>query len=293
MSREEIVFGCMKVFMLEHGQSSTSSAGSDPGSEVFRDEMVMTYMDKLLQPFVVGKSPTATSSEYSSSAVPPSLEVIARPFLGVSTPFYQFYSDLLGLYDSLSLGQPTFGSLLIPPLANATYAVDYRKLLWGDYPHVLRMLWFEPAWIIGDDARRWLWPIETDRELVSMYMNALGRNQPKGFLRWVAVHHVACNLWPDLRSRTNAAGSTGVGDEADESRRRKLLGSVLEFAAPENVKAVVLYRQPHPDDGPAVPPPECFRAPGNWKVERLKWVVSWASEGVRGRLEGLLSEERS
>ncbi|KAG9002460.1 hypothetical protein FRB94_003871 [Tulasnella sp. JGI-2019a] len=273
MTREEMVFGCMKVFMLEHGQSSASSAGNDSSSEVFRDEGISKSMDRLLLPFRIGQS----TSTYSTTP-PPSLEITALPFLGISTPFFQFYSDFLGLYDSVSFGHSTFGSLLLPPLANANYAADYRKLLWGDYPQVLRLLDFEVQDVIGDDARRWLWPIETDGEMIGMYLKALGRGFPRGFLRWIAVHHLACNIWPDL----------GTGDETIELRRRKLLNAVLGSTGLEVVRDVILYHQLTPESGPVVLPPQCFEEVGGWRVERLEWAVSWGGASMRARLTGLL-----
>ncbi len=46
LCREEAVFGCMKVFMLEHEQPQTDSS-----TEVFPDATVTRLMDTLLQPF--------------------------------------------------------------------------------------------------------------------------------------------------------------------------------------------------------------------------------------------------
>ncbi|KAG8885933.1 hypothetical protein FRB98_001539 [Tulasnella sp. 332] len=274
MNREEVVFGCMKVFMLEHGQSSATSAGNDSASEVFRDDFISKSMDKLLFPFRIGQSVTSKYLPKPS----PSLEVMALPFLGMSTPFFQFYSDFLSLYDSVSFGHPTFGSLLLPPLAS-NYAGDYRKLLWGDYPQVLRLLDFEVNDVIGDDTRRWLWPVEVDGEMIGMYLKALGRGLPRGFLRWLAVHHVACNIWPDL----------GNTDETIEGRRKKLLNAALSSTSLDVAKEIILYRQLSPESGTSVPPPQCFEQPGGWKANRLEWAVSWGGTSMGDRLAGLLT----
>ncbi|KAG8897155.1 hypothetical protein FRC00_004735, partial [Tulasnella sp. 408] len=300
MSREEVVFGCMKVFMLEHGQNSNSSFGNDSATEVFRDAMIEREMARLLAPFrSLGRStnpPPAANRNFPSS-----LERTALPYLGAATPFFQFYSDFLGLYDSVSFGHPTFGALLIPPLANSTYPIDYRKLLWGDYAHVLRHLAMEPTDIIGSDAKDWLYPVESDGELIGMYVKALGNGRLRGFLRWVAVHHVAFNIWPDLQEQSLSSfdpKAKAIGAEPTEAskqsrlmRSRKVLQAVLGNSNLSGVKEVVLYYQPKPNSNPALPPPTCFEDnnSGDWRQQRLEWVLTWGGEALGSRLQGLLS----
>ncbi|KAG8994192.1 hypothetical protein FRB90_000512 [Tulasnella sp. 427] len=300
ISREEVVFGCMKVFMLEHGQNSSSSFGNDSAIEVFRDAMVSQEMDRLLAPFrSLGRS--ANPPPASDGNFPPSLEKTALPYLGAATPFFQFYSDFLGLYDSISFGHPTFGSLLIPPLANTTYPMDYRKLLWGDYAHVLRHLSMEPADVIGSDPKDWLYPVESDGELIGMYVKALGNNRLRGFLRWVAVHHIASNIWPDLqeqqppsfgvKAKAMDTEPTDLSQQSRLTRSRKLLQAVLGNSNLNGVKEVVLYYQPKPNTNPALAPPMCFEDDntGSWKQQRLEWVLAWGGAGLGGRLQALLS----
>lgn len=300
MSREEVVFGCMKVFMLEHGQNSNSSFGNDSATEVFRDAMIEKELARLLAPFrSLGRStnpPPAANRNFPSS-----LERTALPYLGAATPFFQFYSDFLGLYDSVSFGHPTFGALLIPPLANSTYPIDYRKLLWGDYAHVLRHLAMEPTDIIGSDAKDWLYPVESDGELIGMYVKALGNGRLRGFLRWVAIHHVAFNIWPDLQEQSLSSfdpKAKAIGAEPTEAskqsrlmRSRKVLQAVLGNSNLSGVKEVVLYYQPKPNSNPALPPPMCFEDnnSGNWKQQRLEWVLTWGGDALSSRLQGLLS----
>ncbi|KAG8902837.1 hypothetical protein FRB99_004033 [Tulasnella sp. 403] len=359
MSREQVVFGCMKVFMLEHGQSSTHSSlgtASDSSMEVFRDEMVSSEMVHLLAPFRVcfdthtalarssqpPREPTnhssantgipvpidpslassgdatnsgsnATTSPTISTSVTPrvSLESIAIPYLGISTPFYQFYTDFLGLYDSISFGHATFGALLIPPLANAIYSPDYRKLLWGDYPQVVRLLDIEPDMVIGSDVKDWLYPVEKEGDIVGMYLKALGSGRVRGFLRWIAVHHVACNIWPDLQAPADEGGDAyegqakasrpygptppadGAGRAGKSERARKILLAALGNASPDAVKDIVLYHQAtHHGLNPLVSPPRCYEGDdtsSEWKRDRLTWAVSVGGDVLRGRLEGLLS----
>ncbi|KAJ7511923.1 hypothetical protein B0H11DRAFT_2214793 [Mycena galericulata] len=88
LTRDEAVFGSMKVFMLEHGQAHDDSA-----EEVFRDRVVGQLMDDLLAPFTLAAS-SAGSVPPSSPVIPsppsqPDLEQVAVRFLGTGTPFYQ------------------------------------------------------------------------------------------------------------------------------------------------------------------------------------------------------------
>jgi len=57
MTREETVFGCMKVFMLEHEQPQNDSM-----EEVFRDTAVAKFMDELIAPFALGASSGTTNT---------------------------------------------------------------------------------------------------------------------------------------------------------------------------------------------------------------------------------------
>ncbi|KAG8923781.1 hypothetical protein FRC01_012337, partial [Tulasnella sp. 417] len=95
----------------------------------------------------------------------------------------------------------------------------------------------EPTVIIGSDAKDWLYPVESDSELIGMYVKAVGNGRLRGFLRWIAIHHVAFNIWPDLQEQPlSSFGSKAkaVDVEPTESskqsrlkRSRKLLQAVL------------------------------------------------------------------
>ncbi|KAG2063555.1 hypothetical protein BDR04DRAFT_1163558 [Suillus decipiens] len=76
---------------------------------------------------------SATSASSPSSKLPDiNLEQASLPLLGSGTPFYQFYTDFLALYDAISFSHPIFASLLLPPLA-LTYPIDYHRILWADF----------------------------------------------------------------------------------------------------------------------------------------------------------------
>ncbi|KAK0449498.1 hypothetical protein EV421DRAFT_1889226 [Armillaria borealis] len=171
LSRPEAVFGCMKVFMLEHEQDHDK--GQD---EVFRDPAVGYLMNELVSPYAVGMQLKVKSTRQDD------LETVAARFLGAGTPFYQYYTDFVALYDAISFAHPLFAQLLLPP-TSMHYAVDYRKHLWSDFGHLIKSI---------HDIR--------DSEMIGAYVRALVTIGPSmdGFVRFVAVHHVGCNIWPDL-----------------------------------------------------------------------------------------------
>lgn len=134
-----------------------------------------------------------------------------------------------------------------------------------------------------------------------MYVKALGNERLRGFLRWVAVHHVASSIWPDLqehsltsfesKAKAMDAEPTEASKQARLTRSRKVLQAVLGNSNLNGVKEVVLYYQPKPNSNPALPPPMCFEDnnSGNWKQQRLEWVLTWGGDELSSRLQGLLS----
>ncbi|KDQ16170.1 hypothetical protein BOTBODRAFT_173437 [Botryobasidium botryosum FD-172 SS1] len=264
MGREEIVLGCMKVFMLEHGQPHSDSA-----DEVFRDSSVSSLMSSLVSSFTISSQSTPRTASRT-------LEAAARRFLGASTPFYQFYTDFLELYDAISFSYPLFASLLIPPLA-MQYAIDYRKLIWSDHPHVLRTLRTKAGDIIAGGVVEFLWPVEAEAEMLGAYIRALVSGSAHEFLRFVALHHVACNIWPDLGRD---------GQEKSEERAKKMLVALVTQGSNDAVREIVLYNQ---KEGQGVLAPMCFETEGRgWKAERLRWITGWAAASLKERLAPLL-----
>ncbi|KAI6031330.1 hypothetical protein BKA83DRAFT_4198734 [Pisolithus microcarpus] len=294
----EIVFACMRVCMLEHGVGSGAS-GMDSSAEVFRDD-----------------------ANY--------LELASQTYLRQThTPFYQFYTDLVALYSAVSFAHPVFGALLLPPLA-MRYPSDYRRLVWceagdgssatsgvgdgvGAVTEVVRTVRLDLervvccglGWPGSDcapafpDVREYLYPIESDGRILGAYLQALlaGRNAPQGFLRLVAVHHIACTVWPDLRRLSQTAedglssmeagadGSavTGFTPPSDPSQSSgslggpKLLRLLLNRGDAPAVREVLLYRQS--PSGAFLWPPSCFEgslgdADRAERIEHVRNVIS-------------------
>ncbi|KAL4249373.1 RPAP1 family protein [Abortiporus biennis] len=272
MSREETEFECMKVFMLEHGQHESKT------EEVFRDSVVSESMANLLAPF------TLSASSKSLDLPPPvpntegTLELVARRFLGPSVPFYQYYTDFVNLYDSISFSHPLFARLLLPPISMA-YPVDYRKFFWVDYGHIVRTVKTPVSDVLSGSIAEYLWPLESNPDNIAAMMRALvnGKGQLEGFLRFVVIHHLASLIWKDLR---------GNEDVGDEERSRKLLQAVVGQGDIAFIWEIVLYRQVQ--TGQVLLPPACFEQPKEGWVEGRRAFVQTCGEFVKSRLEDLL-----
>jgi len=280
MNRTEVAFSCMKVFMLEHGQAQGApSASGDGREEVFRDGFVGELMEALILPLTLGASPNGLSA-LSHTEEQDSLELAAARFLGPGTPFFQFYTDFVTLYDATSFGHPLFAALLLPPLEQR-YASDYRKLLYDDTAHVLGTVRTPPERVIGEAAGAFLWPTEQTPHIVGAMLSLLvgrrARVPIEGFVRWMAVHHVTANIWPDLREDP-------AGDAADEGGR-KLFETLVIQGKHEVVRDISLYWQRR--TGRVILPPGCFDLEPERRRSRLAWVKGWAKGDILERVEGL------
>ena len=298
MGLSETVFGCMKVFMLEHEQQN-----EDFTQEVFRDAIVGGLLADLLSPFSAGGSELNVTYPHSRSereSKEEELEAVAARFLGPGTPFYQYYTDFVHLYDALSFGHPAFGKLLLVP-TSMQYPIDYRKFLWGDYGHALRSVHVKTNEVLLSSASQfssYLWPVERDPHTVGYFMRALfksGTLVPDGFLRFFAVHHVASGIWEDLAhfSGTGVRGS-GKGGGWDEAKATQLLKAVVDQGPPDVVKEVVTYRQNLEEGKPLLLPPRCFEHCGLSREEgegRQAFVRRVGGDSLFERLRPLLEPQ--
>lgn len=299
MGFSEAVFGCMKVFMLEHEQQN-----GDTTQEVFRDAIVGGLMEDLLSPFTVGVSELNVSYPHPHGErkdEKEDLESVAIRFLGSGTPFYQYYTDFVHLYDAISFGHSTFSKLLLVP-TSMDYPIDYRRCLWGDYGHVLRSIRISAADVLLSSPPQfssYLWPIERDTHLVGYFMRALFRTGaliPDGFLRFVAVHHIASGIWEDLSFRSNADAEQG-GERGgwDKKRAIQMLKAVVDQGSLDVVKEVVVYKQNLEEGRPLLLPPHCFEqgeaskeGTDDWRTKRLEFVRHGEGGPPVERLQPLL-----
>ncbi|KAK0185664.1 hypothetical protein F5146DRAFT_1070960 [Armillaria mellea] len=257
LSGPEAVFGCMKVFMLEHEQDHDK--GQD---EVFRDPAVGYLMNELVSPYAVGKQLKVKSTRQDD------LETVAVRFLGAGTPFYQYYTDFVALYDAISFAHPLFARLLLPP-TSMHYAIDYRKHLWLDFGHLIKNIHVPLDAVIPQDIREYLYPVESSSEMISAYVRALVTIGPSmdGFVRFVAVHHVACNIWPDL-----------MVTPGDDVSSKKLFGLIMGQGSKEVLRDVLTYKQA--SDGPVSLAPRCFEHGSEVKWERAEYILRWTDRGI-------------
>ena len=280
INRAEVTFSCMKVFMLEHGQAQGAPSASGEGrEEVFRDGVVNELMEALLLPLTLSASPNGLSASATTDNQD-NLELAAARFLGAGTPFFQFYTDFVTLYDATSFGNPLFAALLLPPLAQS-YASDYRKLLYDETAHILGTVRTPAERVIGEAVGPFLWPAEGVPQIVGAMLSLLvgrrARVPIEGFVRWMAVHHVAANVWPDLREDA----SSSVADE----RGRKLFEALVNQGEHGVVRDVSLYWQRR--TGRVVSPPVCFDLDPETRRSRLAWIKDWAKSDLVERVEGL------
>ncbi|GMK55626.1 hypothetical protein CspeluHIS016_0206820 [Cutaneotrichosporon spelunceum] len=183
-NRTDAILGAMKVFMLEHGLPDAPNAVKD----VFRDDAVSSSLTAILDATAV-----------PSAAATPTQEAVHAPlegarFLG-DTPFFQFYQDLVALYEAVSFGDANFARVLLPPLA-MNYAVDYRRLLWAESEALRSLRIGEGAGVPleSGSVAAYFMPLETDRGVLHAYARAVVAGR-EGFLGRVAVHHLAGLLW--------------------------------------------------------------------------------------------------
>ena len=298
MGFSETVFGCMKVFMLEHEQPN-----GDLAQEVFRDTIVGGLLDDLLSPFsadgpeLIATYPLSNGERKSKGE---DLESVAMRFLGPGTPFYQYYTDFVHLYDAISFGHPAFSKLLLVP-TSMEYPIDYRKFLWGEYGHILRSVRVGTADVLLSSSSQfssYLWPVERDPDVVGYFMRALlkkGTLTSDGFLRFIAVHHVASGIWEDL---TWDSGTNGKGKEWDEGKATQLLKAVVDQGPLDAVREVVTYVQNLEEEKPLLLPPDCFERSDvptgvgegvvGWRGKRLEFVEHVGGSSLVERLGPLL-----
>ncbi|KAH9480658.1 RNA polymerase II-associated protein 1 [Psilocybe cubensis] len=270
VSREEAELSCMKIFMLEHGQTQTDST-----EEVFRDSVVEHLMEDILRPYAIGSSDASIVARTNHE----DLEKVASRFLGTGVPFFQFYTDFVSLYDAISFSHPLFARLLLPP-TSMRYPLDYRKHLWCDFNHVVKTIRVPELQVLSADIREYFYPIEKDPQVIASYLSSLLKDDVHDFVRLVALHHISSNIWPDLQEEPRR--------DSSEARASTLLKTVVGQSKLEIIRDVVRYRQQ--PAGSISLPPHCFEDLVAVKASRLDCIMKWGGQAMFDRLQGLLNE---
>ncbi|KAL8284278.1 hypothetical protein RQP46_005027 [Phenoliferia psychrophenolica] len=225
-----LVYDLIKVFMLEKDNLTSATPGAE--SDLFRDERIQLSMSGLLEPLRIGRRPPQVV-RLARRLPAATLEGVSS--LVSSAPFYQLYTDLIGLYDATALSHSLFAQILLPPLA-MDYPVDFRKLLWIDYAHVLRTIQLEVSDVVTDHTPElgegalssFLFPIETDPSLLLAYADALLSGKVTAtatpFLFLVAKHHVAATLGGGPQTPMSSSLAAAIAAKGTPALRADLAG---------------------------------------------------------------------
>ena len=233
-------FGMMKVFLLELAPPAHPDAtGAMTGRDLYASPPMAARLERLM---AAADAPDQDHSLLVSEA--------AAHLLPPSMPLYQMYTDLLGLYESISMNDPLFARVLLPPLAMA-YEADYRRLLWREYALMLpgiQVAIADVPCVRGQRLDAYLWPCETDKDVLLAYAHALaqGRVSPsQPFLYAVAVHHVSAALWHD----EGGWGNANIPPAVQASLARTVLSSPCSDAllayAPNHAADTAFRRRRH------------------------------------------------
>jgi hypothetical protein len=224
VSRSDLLLNLMKVFMLEHGQQTPTNQSE---TDLFRDPTISNSLKSLISLTLFPPTTPILG--------PGNLEQACISFLGPETPFFQWYTDFLALYESISFSDHAFTQLLLPPLA-MTYAVDYRRLFWSEHTSILRGIRLEAKDVPLEDKRGlevFYSPTETDQNVLDGMIRAASRGwlREGTFLYGVAVHHLAQMLWGDGNEGLRKGMMVGVLSTCPDDFVRAVYGSLAPGAS--------------------------------------------------------------
>jgi len=228
MTRSELLLNLMKVFMLEHGQQTPTNHSE---TDLFRDSAISSSLKSLI---------SLTLPPLSAPPLRPiNLEEACISFLGPETPFFQWYTDFLALYESISFSDHSFTQLLFPPLA-MTYPVDYRRLFWSEHTSILRGIRLKEKDVPLESVaglEDYYEPRETDQNVLDGMIRGASRGwlREGTFLYGVAVHHLAAGIWGDVK-------------EEEEVRKGLMIG-VLGTCPDNFVRDIYTYSERISDKG--------------------------------------------
>ena len=164
------------------------------------------------------------------------------------------------------------------------YAPDYRKHLWCDFNHLVKTIRVLPEQVLSSDIREYLYPIETDPQILGSYLSSLLQGRLQDFMRWIALHHVAANIWSDLQENEEVV---------NEERASTFFKAVVVRGNDEVVREVVRYRQSSSKGATdsLLLPPSCFDPHSSEVVvdSRLGSIMRWMGQNMVDRLKGLLT----
>jgi hypothetical protein len=120
---------------------------------------------------------------------------------GVSS-FHDLYTEFVSQFSAVSYGDGLFASYLLMPLQQKC-TLELRRLVWGEFSHVLRLISLTEN-DIPVPIERFLYPVETDPEMLALYKRALGtdklRESRSPFLYKIAIHHLDSTVGQTMSS---------------------------------------------------------------------------------------------
>ncbi|SPO21097.1 uncharacterized protein UTRI_00574 [Ustilago trichophora] len=235
-SPEQIMFGVMKVFMLEKDQPDTftdkDSAGASQqkqtgaltGRDLFRDSVISSNLSSLLDiadELVELRQRHRDNASMSTTTLE---QWTSMTYGSSSMSSYQFFTDLVGLWDSVSFGDANFARIVMT-IANAGcggglfegehgVAVDFRRLVWNDYSDSLRSM---PSMRVAQWLLSWE---DMDADMLEHYCRYLAGaadvSTARGSIAWqIAAHHVGAAL----KSLSPNDAETGKDSRGTQQKR--------------------------------------------------------------------------
>lgn len=122
------------------------------------------------------------------------------------TSFYDFYTQLVEEFVGVSYCDPVFGQYILIPLQQC-HSVRFRKYIWTEQTAVLRLL-STPISQLPVPLKEFLEPLETDVQLLNVYLHALATGRVREM--WSPVMYTVARHHVSLYVKVNGNHPTGL-----------------------------------------------------------------------------------
>ncbi|KAH9815616.1 hypothetical protein DFH28DRAFT_968524 [Melampsora americana] len=257
----KITLTTLIVLNSQNGWDLGTESSSDHNAQsIFDDEIACRLIMKFISPFQ-SKSRRSDHLNLLADRKPDRAEA-KKLTKDDEMELYSIFTDILGIYDSSSFANPIFSILLIP-FCDMRHSIDFRRLLFKDYLHILTHLQvdFDEVIILDDDSldfRSYLYPIETDEDMITVFTQLLSERSPikretHPFLYLYLVHHVSSLIW-----------CSTVTFNRNARLPPRLLTMILSQCTDQGICDVLGYSQTssHVETAPdkLIQPPSCYES---------------------------------
>ncbi|XP_022334117.2 RNA polymerase II-associated protein 1-like isoform X2 [Crassostrea virginica] len=200
------------------------------GNDLFMDKTVYLYLAGLLREF---STPQLLDQMNFSEEIP-----------GLVS-FYDMYSDLLRQFEAVSFGDSLFSCYVLLPIQQKQ-DLQLRKALWTEHHGILRCMHISLE-ELPIPVDRFLYPEETDVELIRLYFQSLlsRRLKPQWspLLYVIAVHHVNRFIYNQEQKHTRL--KHGMILQAQKSPHKELCQHLLYYKTVSlgEVNGIELYKE--------------------------------------------------